>query len=574
MYRVYLGNLEHNVTEKDLQQLFSDHDLTPSSILIKKGYGFVDCPDQNTFDKTIDKLNGFTFMGLQLQVEPSTVSKRRKSNKIQVTNLPDQLDTEDIKSLLASKGKIQKCDIVKSNLDKQLVVVYDTVEEAQKALEELNNYEYHGSVLQVDFMNIRESRASKHVNKLAGDAAKTEGVYILRLLVPSEYVGAIIGKRGQTIQNITSESKVLKIDVHGKDSSGFIEKAIFIAGKSLSSVSCACKEILKIMQQEASNNNRSEAVLKMLADDRYCGRVIGKEGKSIRKIREDTDTKIVVSGSDDMMSTYPDRIIVIRGTVDNMSRAEEAISSILYQCMEKDLQQRGTGMQYNNYVAPRPSYSAGRSYSTPRYNGMANRGTYSPADRQRPGVRGSSGVDNQKNCYYITVPNTVVGAIIGTGGSNIKQIIRDSNAFVTIETKKDVDANPASDRSVTIKGTPDAFWRASFFIFEKMKMEGFAGNDDVRLRTLMTIPKSTVGRIIGKGGKNARDIEQVTGAIVRITDDPRASDEESLVEVCGTFTATQGALSRIRTIVNLQTAKQARSVSPPRDRGDHQVTSQ
>ena len=46
-------------------------------------------------------------------------------------------------------------------------------------------------------------------------------------------------------------------------------------------------------------------------------------------------------------------------------------------------------------------------------------------------------------------------------------------------------------------------------IFEKMKMEGFAGNDDVRLCTLMTIPKNSVGRIIGKGGKNARDIEQV-----------------------------------------------------------------
>ena len=84
-----------------------------------------------------------------------------------------------------------------------------------------------------------------------------------------------------------------------------------------------------------------------------------------------------------------------------------------------------------------------------------------------------------------------------------------------------------------------SFNQASFFVFEKMKMEGFAGNDDVRLRTLMTIPKNTVGRIIGKGGKNARDIEQITGAIVRITDDPRSSDDEAMVEVCGTFTATQ-----------------------------------
>jgi len=39
----------------------------------------------------------------------------------------------------------------------------------------------------------------------------------------------------------------------------------------------------------------SEVVLKMLADDRYCGRIIGKEGKMIKKIREDTVTKITVS---------------------------------------------------------------------------------------------------------------------------------------------------------------------------------------------------------------------------------------------------------------------------------------
>ena len=32
----------------------------------------------------------------------------------------------------------------------------------------------------------------------------------------------------------------------------------------------------------------------------------------------------------------------------------------------------------------------------------------------------------------ISIPNSSVGAIIGAGGSNIKQIIRDSNAYVTV----------------------------------------------------------------------------------------------------------------------------------------------
>jgi len=33
----------------------------------------------------------------------------------------------------------------------------------------------------------------------------------------------------------------------------------------------------------------------MLIDDRYCGRIIGREGKTVKKIREDTGTRISVS---------------------------------------------------------------------------------------------------------------------------------------------------------------------------------------------------------------------------------------------------------------------------------------
>ena len=58
MYRVYLGNLDEQVTEPVLQKVFADHSLPVTSILIKRGYGFVDCPDQTTFDQTIDRLNG------------------------------------------------------------------------------------------------------------------------------------------------------------------------------------------------------------------------------------------------------------------------------------------------------------------------------------------------------------------------------------------------------------------------------------------------------------------------------------------------------------------------------------
>jgi len=39
-----------------------------------------------------------------------------------------------------------------------------------------------------------------------------------------------------------------------------------------------------------------------------------------------------------MAVIFPDRIIAVRGTIENMSKAEAAISALLRECMEKDMQ--------------------------------------------------------------------------------------------------------------------------------------------------------------------------------------------------------------------------------------------
>jgi len=52
-------------------------------------------------------------------------------------------------------------------------------------------------------------------------------------------------------------------------------------------------------------------------------------------------------------------------------------------------------------------------------------------------------------------------------------------------------------------------FQANYFIFEKLKQEGFSGNDDVRLRTAITVPRNMVGRVIGKAGKNVSVVAHV-----------------------------------------------------------------
>ncbi|GLG98632.1 Serine-arginine protein 55 [Gryllus bimaculatus] len=80
MSKLYVGNLPADVNEAALRQLFQEHSLTCTTILIKRGgYAFVDCPDQSTADRAIDKLNGYNFNGSVLVVEPSVAGGGKKS---------------------------------------------------------------------------------------------------------------------------------------------------------------------------------------------------------------------------------------------------------------------------------------------------------------------------------------------------------------------------------------------------------------------------------------------------------------------------------------------------------------
>ncbi|XP_012270537.2 insulin-like growth factor 2 mRNA-binding protein 3-A [Orussus abietinus] len=79
MSKLYVGNLPSDCNEAALRQLFQEHSLACTNVLVKRGgYAFVDCADQSTADRAIDKLNGYTYLGSLLIVEPSVASGTKK----------------------------------------------------------------------------------------------------------------------------------------------------------------------------------------------------------------------------------------------------------------------------------------------------------------------------------------------------------------------------------------------------------------------------------------------------------------------------------------------------------------
>lgn len=446
-----------------------------------------------------------------------------KERTLRIKGLPDDFVSEELSDIASHYGVVEKCFL---NDDKTAVVTFSSQQSAKEALAKLNSLEIRNSKLQAEIVfSMKTNGPSNKFSTLQNNRNKTNCP--VKILVASELVGAIIGKKGATIKNITTQHKA-RVDVHGKENSGLAEKIISIYGQP-DNCSNALREILKVVESESVDHEHGTLLLKMLVEDRYCGRIIGKEGKIIKKLKEETDTKISVSNMQDMMSIYPDRVIAIRGAIDNIIRAQSSISQKLNEFMERDVA------------------------SNALLCNMAVPGGIVPNSLRRP--LGSDFVNNlqgdqrsvQSEMCQIIVPNSIVGSIIGTGGSIIKQIMQDSNAHVVVEPKNEKDEN--MERIVTIKGTADACWKASYFIFEKVKGEGMVGSDD-RLKTGLMVPAALIGRVIGKNGKNVREVQRMTGATIKLCDNQKDQSDEVLVEVFGNFMATQGAHNRIRALIS------------------------
>jgi len=279
----------------------------------------------------------------------------------------------------------------------------------------------------------------------------------LRILVPSDMVGAIIGRSGGTIRNITQETRA-RVDVHRKENSGSSEKVITIYGNA-ENCSKACQKIMEVMQKEANSTNKDEIPLKILAYNNLIGRIIGKNGNTIKRIMEQTETKITVSTNiHDVNSFNLERIITIEGRLKDICAAEQIISSKLRQSYESDLAMLASPQTMmfpglhpmammstlgsHNYPpargtpAPGPSsfgmYGSPSSFLPPAMPYASN--APPPITSARPGASPLSSLPQEqiKETVYLYIPNVAVGAIIGTGGSTIREMISSSGAGIKV----------------------------------------------------------------------------------------------------------------------------------------------
>ncbi|VDI18325.1 insulin-like growth factor 2 mRNA-binding protein 1 [Mytilus galloprovincialis] len=582
MFRVYCGNLSPAVNEETLRDLFEEHDIEiAGNVLVKRNYAFVDCPDQENVDKAIDKLNQYNLLGSVMQVEPSNSRRRRPSNKIQIRNLPSHVTREETESLVSPFGNVVKCEQV--GAEALVYVTFETPEQAQQAVAGLNGFEFQDRMLKVDFANNRPPMNNNNRRRMNGQNQQQnrQPEFPMRMLVGSEFVGAVIGRQGQTIHGITTQTRA-RVDIHKREHLSS-DTLVTIKG-SPESCTEACKEIYKVVQTEAQSLNKGEYPMKVLCPNSVCGRIIGKQGNVIKNFMEQTGAHIIVSSATDMSNFYIDRVITITGTVDACSKAEALLSEKMRKCLDQDAQ--SYNQQMNMFGGMPPMGMMGPGPSNMGYQNMRNFPPYGMEQgggggNYYPGIYGQvPNVPPQQELEvtYLYIPENTVGAVIGSKGSNIKEIMRLSSARIKILPQKNGEMNgdrkqggpqnQMDERKVIITGSAESQWKAQFYIFDKIKSEGgFARIEEVHLRSEVMVPRSMVGRIIGKGGQNVREMQRVSGAIVKLPEvnsqqNPQ-DDSEVAVSIIGHFYAMQPAIRRIRSLVNQRGNQQGGMMGGP-----------
>ncbi|KAM7133406.1 insulin-like growth factor 2 mRNA-binding protein 2 isoform 5-T5 [Molossus nigricans] len=561
MNKLYIGNLSPAVTADDLRQLFGDRKLPlAGQVLLKSGYAFVDYPDQNWAIRAIETLSGKVELHGKIMEVDYSVSKKLRSRKIQIRNIPPHLQWEVLDGLLAQYGTVENVEQVNTDTETAVVnVTYATREEAKTAIEKLSGHQFENYSFKISY------------------------------IPDEEFVGAIIGKEGLTIKNITKQTQS-RVDIHRKENSGAAEKPVTIHATP-EGTSEACRMILEIMQKEADETKLSlnisshsllacrisaekstdnmetsgaeEIPLKILAHNGLVGRLIGKEGRNLKKIEHETGTKITISSLQDLSIYNPERTITVKGTVEACANAEIEIMKKLREAFENDMlavnQQANlipglnlsalgifsTGLS----VLPPPAGPRGAPPAPPYHPFATHSGYFSslyPPHQFGPFPHHHSYPEQE--IVNLFIPTQAVGAIIGKKGAHIKQLARFAGASIKIAPAEGPDV---SERMVIITGPPEAQFKAQGRIFGKLKEENFFNpKEEVKLEAHIRVPSSTAGRVIGKGGKTVNELQNLTSAEVIVPRDQTPDEnEEVIVRIIGHFFASQTAQRKIREIV-------------------------
>ncbi|XP_052605092.1 poly(rC)-binding protein 2 isoform X18 [Peromyscus californicus insignis] len=297
----------------------------------------------------------------------------------------------------------------------------------------------------------------------------------IRLLMHGKFsslqeVGSIIGKKGESVKKMREESGA-RINI---SEGNCPERIITLAGPT-NAIFKAFAMIIDKLEEDISSSmtnstaaSRPPVTLRLVVPASQCGSLIGKGGCKIKEIRESTGAQVQVAG--DMLPNSTERAITIAGIPQSIIECVKQICVVMLETLSQS-PPKGVTIPYRPKPSSSPVIFAGGQLTKLHQLAMqqshfpmthGNTG-FSGIESSSPEVKGYwAGLDAsaQTTSHELTIPNDLIGCIIGRQGAKINEIRQMSGAQIKI-------ANPvegSTDRQVTITGSAASISLAQYLI--------------------------------------------------------------------------------------------------------------
>ncbi|XP_050567549.1 poly(rC)-binding protein 3 isoform X6 [Cygnus atratus] len=284
----------------------------------------------------------------------------------------------------------------------------------------------------------------------------------IRLLMHGKEVGSIIGKKGETVKKMREESGA-RINI---SEGNCPERIVTITGptdaifKAFAMIAYKFEEDITNSMSNSTATSKPPVTLRLVVPASQCGSLIGKGGSKIKEIRESTGAQVQVAG--DMLPNSTERAVTISGTPDAIIQCVKQICVVMLEAYTIQGQ----------YAIPHPDLT--------KLHQLAMQQTpFTPLGQTTPAFPGeklplhsseeaqnlmgqSSGLDASPpaSTHELTIPNDLIGCIIGRQGTKINEIRQMSGAQIKIANATE----GSSERQITITGTPANISLAQYLI--------------------------------------------------------------------------------------------------------------
>lgn len=335
----------------------------------------------------------------------------------------------------------------------------------------------------------------------------------IHFTVPDRFAGVVLGKAGAQVKQ-TAATANCKVSMTARES-GTERRAVIVGTHSQCVTAQTLLHEQLVEAAKSAGVEFGEVSVVFMIRSEAAGALIGKQGATLKQIRESSGAKIQLANARDEMEGQ--RPCHISGDFQNILQAEKAIFEVVRQVTPVE----------HAAAAPLFTFDAGiKRQDFPTFVPMA----------KRPRV------DELEAGTKILVPAQSAGAVIGKQGSGLKEIRETTGAHVEMMQQAQAPHWP-NDRVVILKGSAGSRQAA----VQSLLRTAFQMHVDTCTLKVLVTP-AQAGSIIGRQGGTLKRIREQCGISVQVEREEVLG--ERLVSAVGPHSQVAAAAAAILSILD------------------------